>query len=137
MARPRSNRAERTVLTYVKLDFQSDWEYHFDEYSFRPVKDQAPLLVVTEAPTGSLVTHGFLARRRPDLPNGDVNTTDNVIVPNGENIVYIPERCHKRAPGDQTTCNDQVVVGDPSDETLPVARRGDRRRRRPAKGRAK
>jgi hypothetical protein len=130
MARPQSNRTERTVLTYVKLDFQSEWEYHFDEYSFRPVKDRAPLLVVTEAPTGSLVTHWFWVRRRPDLPNGGVNTTDNVIVPNGENIVYIPERCVKRAPGDHTTCGDQGVVGEPDDVILPRRRPRSRPRAR-------
>ena len=27
------NRAERTVLAYVKLDFVGDWEYHGDTYS--------------------------------------------------------------------------------------------------------
>ena len=43
------NRSERTVLTYVKLDFVGDWEYHGDTYSFRPVARRAELLVVTEA----------------------------------------------------------------------------------------
>jgi hypothetical protein len=50
-------RSERTVLTYVKADFVGDWEYHGDTYSFRPVARRAELLVVTEAPTGGLVTH--------------------------------------------------------------------------------
>ena len=100
------NRGARTVLTYVKLDFIGDWEYHFDEYSFRPVREKAELLVVTEAPTGTLVTHWFVVRRRPDPGGGGVYTTDNVIVPTGENIVYIPERCVKRAEGDHTTCSE-------------------------------
>jgi hypothetical protein len=129
MARPQSNRTERTVLTYVKLDFQGEWEYHFDQYSFRPVRAQATLVVVTEAPTGSLVTHWFVVRRRPDLPNGAFNTTDNVIVPNGENIVYIPERCVKRVPGDQTACAPAGPAADIPDEAAPaLARRGRRRR---------
>jgi len=51
MADVPSNRSERTVLTYVKVDFHGEWEYHFDEYSFRPVRETAELLVVTEAPT--------------------------------------------------------------------------------------
>ena len=127
MARLQSNRTERTVLTYVKLDFQDEWEYHFDEYSFRPVREKATLLVVTEAPTGSLVTHWFVVRRRPDLPNGGVNTTDNVIVPSHENIVYIPERCVKRAPGDQTKCADNGVAGVPGGEGIIT------RGRRPAR----
>ena len=130
MARLQSNRTERTVLTYVKLDFQGEWEYHFDEYSFRPVRAQATLGVVTEAPTGSLVTHWFAVRRRPDLPNGAVNTTDNVIVPNGENIVYIPERCIKRAPGDQTSCSPVGPAGDIPDEATPNVQARRRRRSR-------
>ena len=105
-----SNRTERTVLTYTKLDFQKEWEWYFDEYSFRPVSKSAPLLVVTEAPTGKLVTHFFIVRRRPDLPNGGVNTTDNVIVPKDENIVYIPERCVKVEEGDRTACSAQQAA---------------------------
>jgi len=104
MADVPSNRSERTVLTYVKVDFHGEWEYHFDEYSFRPVRETAELLVVTEAPTGTLITHWFVVRRRPDLPGGGIVTTDNVIVPKGENIVYIPERCVRKEPGDQTEC---------------------------------
>src|SRR5262249_30116461 len=108
------NRTERTVLVYTKLEFQKEWEWDFDEYSFRPVSKSAPLLVVTEAPTGKLITHFFLVRRRENLPNGGVNTTDNVIVPNGENIVYIPERCIKVVEGDLTSCNaGQVTSGRP------------------------
>jgi hypothetical protein len=135
MARPQSNRTERTVLTYVKLDFQGEWEYHFNEYSFRPVRAQATLLVVTEAPAGSLVTHWFTVRRRPDLPNGGVQTTDNVIVPSGENIVYIPERCVRRAVGDQTQCSPDVVVGGPGDDSILTRRRRTRTRpsRRPSR----
>jgi len=104
------NRTERTVLVYTKLEFQKEWEWDFDEYSFRPVSKSAPLLVVTEAPTGKLITHFFMVRRRPDLPNGGVNTTDNVIVPNGENIVYIPERCIKKEEGDFTSCSAQQAI---------------------------
>ena len=98
------NRSERTVLTYVKLDFVGDWEYHGDTYSFRPVARRAELLVVTEAPTGNLVTHWFVVRRRPDPGGGGLISTDGVIVPAGENIVYIPERCLKREKGDLTRC---------------------------------
>jgi hypothetical protein len=85
------NRGPRTVLTYTKLEFQGDWEYYFDEYSYRPVKATAPLLVVTEAPTGFLTTHWFSVRRRPDPGGGGVYTTDNVIVPDKTNIVYSRE----------------------------------------------
>lgn len=99
----KTNYAERTVLTYVKLDFQGPWEYYFDTYSFRPVDKRAKLLVVTEAPTGDLVTHWFVVRRRPS-PNSGVFTTDHVIVPREENIVYIPERCVRREKGDHTKC---------------------------------
>jgi hypothetical protein len=109
MPRPKPRSIElrhygRTVLTYAKVEFVGDWEYFFDEYSFRPVGRSGGLLVVTEMPTGTLVTHFFIVRRRPDLPNGAVNTTDNVIVPKGENIVYVPERCAKKTIGDMTTC---------------------------------
>jgi len=124
MASPQMNRTARTVLTYVKLDFQGEWEYDYDEYSFRPVGTRATLLVVTEAPTGSLVTHWFVVRRRPSPPGG-VYPTDNVIVPKGENIVYIPERCVRRAAGDQTQCL-RAVLGD-DDETEAVPRRRARR----------
>jgi len=99
-----ANRSARTVLTYVKLEFVGEWEYHFDTYSFRPVLRTGELLVVTEAPTGELVTHWFVVRRRPAPPGGGVFPTDNVIVPREENIVYIPERCVKREKGDHTTC---------------------------------
>jgi len=97
-------RAGRTVLTYVKVEFVGDWEYYGAEYSYRPVDRTGGLLVVTEMPTGTLVTHWFVVRRRPDLPNGAVNTTDGVIVPREENIVFVPERCAKRVNGDATTC---------------------------------
>jgi hypothetical protein len=99
-----SNRSERTVLNYAKLEFRGEWEYHFGEFSFRPVDPEAELLAVTEAPTGTLITHWFVVRRRPDLPSGGIQTTDNVIVPNGKNIVYIPERCVRKEPGDHTEC---------------------------------
>lgn len=105
--RLKPNSSERTVLTYAKLDFVGDWEYHGDTYSFRPVARRAELLVVTEAPTGNLVTHWFIVRRRPDPGGGGVITTDAVIVPAGENIVYIPERCLKREKGDSTKCGRQ------------------------------
>jgi len=98
-----NNRSERTVLRYVKVDFRGAWEWDFDEYSFRPVGKQAELLVVSEA-GGALFTHYFVVRRREHSPDGGVWTTDNVLVPKEENIVYIPERCVKRAEGDQTTC---------------------------------
>jgi hypothetical protein len=45
-------------------------------------------------------------RRRPDPGGGGIQTTDHVIVPAGENIVYIPERCVKRERGDLTECID-------------------------------
>ena len=99
-----SNRGERTILTYVKLDFRGDWEYFFGDYSFRPVGKTAELLVVTEAPTGTLVTHFFRVRRRPAPGPSSVLETDHVIAPNQTNIVYIPERCIKRVKGDATTC---------------------------------
>src|SRR5205085_6665064 len=71
-----SNRGERTVLSYVKLDFLGDWEYTGDDYAFRPVGPEAELLVVTEEPTGSLVTYWFLVRRRADPPGGGSYDTD-------------------------------------------------------------
>jgi hypothetical protein len=104
MADVESNRSERTVLTYVKLQFQGEWEYDGDEYSFRPVDPRGELLVVTEAPTGSLFTYWFVVRRRPDLPGGGLVPTDNVVVPKYENIVYIPERCSRKEEGDRTEC---------------------------------
>jgi len=94
----------RTVLTYVKLDFQGKWKYNGEKYSFRPVNESAVLLVVTEAPKGQLITHHFTVRRRQEDPNGR-NPTDNVIVPITENIVYIPERCVKKDDGDTTVCS--------------------------------
>jgi hypothetical protein len=98
------NRGERTVLSYVKLDFLGDWEYVGDDFSFRPVGVQADLLVVTEEPTGSLVTYWFVVRRRDSPPGGGPYPTDGVMVPKEENIVYIPERCVKREEGDKTEC---------------------------------
>jgi hypothetical protein len=100
----RPNRAERTVLVYRKLDFAGYWEYNFGEFSFRPVEEAAELRVVTEGAPGALETHTFIVRRRPDPPGGGILPTDNVIVPTGENIVYIPERCVKKEPGDTTEC---------------------------------
>ncbi len=97
--------AERTVLTYVKVDFLGQWEYHGSDYAFRPVNRSAKLLVVTEAPTGQLITHFFVVRRRPDpSPSGTV-TTDGVVVPRCENIVYIPEKCVMKKEGDHTKCS--------------------------------
>jgi hypothetical protein len=101
------NRGERTVLKYVKLDFVGDWEYYGDSFSFRPVGRQQELIVVREGATGMLETYWFVVRRRPDLPDGGINTTDWVIVPREENIVYIPERCVRRECGDHTKCGDQ------------------------------
>jgi hypothetical protein len=97
--------AERTVLTYVKLDFRGEWEYFISNYGFRPAKEKAELLVVSEAPTGNLVTHYFIVRRRPDPPppNGII-PTDGVLVPEQENIVYIPETCIRVEKGDRTKC---------------------------------
>jgi len=97
--------AERTVLTYVKLDFSGQWEYHGADYSFRPAGRSAKLLVVTEAPTGQLITHYFVVRRRPDPSPSGVITTDGVVVPKYENIVYIPEKCVMVKKGDQTKCS--------------------------------
>ena len=97
--------AERTVLTYVKLDFQGSWEYNGSDYGYRPAKREAKLLVVTEAPTGQLITHFFRVRRRPDPPSGGHIPTDGVLVPQRENIVYIPERCVLVEKGDRTKCS--------------------------------
>jgi hypothetical protein len=102
MADLQSNISERTVLSYVKLDFRGEWEYHFGEFSFRPVEPEAELVVVTEAPTGTLITYWFIVKRRPDPPDGGIMETDNVIVPTVENIVYIPERCVRKETGDHT-----------------------------------
>jgi hypothetical protein len=100
----KSNRGERTVLTYRKLEFAGDWEYFGDEYAFRPVGRTAELLVVTEGATGVLETHFFLVHRRPNPGPGSFLTTDGVIAPPTENIVYIPERCVRKAGGDLTKC---------------------------------
>ena len=98
------NQTERTVLRYVKVEFRGAWEYSGDSWSFRPVKDEAELLVVIEAPTGQLETSWFVVRRRPDPPGGGFYSTDGVIVPREQNIVYIPERCTRREYGDHTEC---------------------------------
>jgi hypothetical protein len=106
----RYNQAERTVLTYRKLEFGGDWESigsnsdTVSENVFQPVRRQAELLVVTEGATGVLETHWFIVRRRPTDPHGMRYLNDGVIVPTGENIVCIPERCVKRADGDHTKC---------------------------------
>jgi hypothetical protein len=116
-----NNRSERTILRYVKLDFRGAWEWDFDEYSFRPVGKEAELLVVSEI-GNVLVTHSFLVRRREHSPDGGVWTTDNVLAPKEENIVYIPERCRWRAEGDKTSCS-RIVV------RPPVATRRRKQRR--------
>jgi hypothetical protein len=103
IAMPGINQTERTVLKYVKLEFRGEWEYHGDEFSFCPVKKAEELLVVVEAPVGSLETIWFLVQRRPDPPGGFL-TTDAVLVPKEQNIVYIPERCVRREKGDHTEC---------------------------------
>jgi|GEM_PF-5122133 len=97
--------AERTVLTYVKLDFRGEWEYSGSNYGFRPAKGKAELLVVTEAPAGRLITHYFIVRRRPDPSPSSRIPTDGVLVPERENIVYIPESCLKVKEGDHTKCS--------------------------------
>ena len=94
----------RTVLEYVKLDFIGEWEYYFDEFSFRPVADKGDLIVVREGATGVMETYWFVVPRPPVLPGGGVDTTKNVIVPRQENIVYIPVRCSRRENGDHTKC---------------------------------
>jgi hypothetical protein len=102
------NATERTVLVYVRLAFYGKWEWAFEEYSFRPVGAvgaRAALGVVCEGATGTEQTHWFIVRRRPDPPGG-INTTDHVIVPTGENIVYVPERCVRRDDGDTTRCSE-------------------------------
>ena len=96
--------AERTVLQYVKLDFIGAREYNGSDYGFRPAGKKAEFLVVTEAPTGTLITHYFIVRRRPDPSPSSRIPTDGVIAPERENIVYIPERCVKMVKGDQTEC---------------------------------
>lgn len=96
--------AQRTVLTYVKLEFRGQWEYHGSTYSFRPAGKKAELRVVTEAPTDSLRTHVFVVRRRPDPGPHSRIPTDGVIAPEMENIVYIPELCAKVEKGDRTEC---------------------------------
>ena len=106
-SRPRKMEAAmsgRTVLEYVKLDFIGEWEYYFDEFSFRPVADKGDLIVVREGATGVMETYWFVVPRPPDLPGGGVDTTKNVIVPRQENIVYIPVRCSRRENGDHTKC---------------------------------
>jgi hypothetical protein len=123
------NRGPRTVLKYTKLEFQGDWEYHFDEYSYRPVKPTAVLLVVSEAPTGFLTTHWFSVRRRPDPGGGGVYTTDNVIVPDKTNIVYIPERCVRREAGDKTTCGGPVLPTPRPDDGTKRQKKRKRSRR--------
>jgi hypothetical protein len=99
-----SNHGERTVLTYRKVQFIGDWEYFGNEYAFRPVGPRAELMVVTEGATGVLETHVFIVRRRPNPAPGAIQTTDGVIVPPTENIVYVPERCVEKRPGDLTSC---------------------------------
>ncbi len=78
-----------------------------DRTRIPPAKDKAELLVVTEAPTGKLITHYFIVRRRPDLPGGGYVKTDAVLVPTTENIVYIPEKCVWVREGDHTKCDPQ------------------------------
>lgn len=97
--------AGRTVLTYVKLEFRGEWEYFCSNYGFRPAQEKAELLVVTEAPTGKLVTHYFVVRRRPDPSPSGFIPSDGVQVPEQENIVYIPEICVKVKDGDHTKCS--------------------------------
>jgi len=108
MARPAINAAERTVLVYVRLAFYGTWEYAGGQNSFRPVGREgtrAALAVVCEGATGTERTYWFVVRRRPDLPQSGFVTTDAVLVPPDENIVYVPELCFKRDDGDTTRCS--------------------------------
>jgi hypothetical protein len=53
----------------------------------------AQLIVVAEDRTGVKTTYWF------KIPTGEV-----VLVSNGENLIYIPAKCSRKAPGDLTSC---------------------------------
>lgn len=93
----------RLGVSHVKLDFRGEWESFPGPDEFRPVRRRAQLLVVSEAPMGTLVTHWASCAAGPTHPTPSGRPT-GVRVPREENIVYIPERCVKRQQGDHTTC---------------------------------
>lgn len=53
----------------------------------------AQLIVVAEDKTGTKTTYWF------KIPKGEV-----ILVSKGENLIYIPAKCSRRAPGDMTSC---------------------------------
>jgi hypothetical protein len=93
---------EITVLKYLKLEFRGEWRFDHDDYAYKPAdREGGELIVVQEAPGGSLETYWFSVRRREDA-----GVESAVIAPREQNIVYIPELCVRREPGDRTECKE-------------------------------
>jgi hypothetical protein len=94
---------EITVLKYLKLEFRGEWRFDHDDYAYKPTdREGGELIVVQEAPGGSLETYWFMVRRREDA-----GVESAVVAPREQNIVYIPELCVRREPGDRTECKEE------------------------------
>jgi hypothetical protein len=95
---------EVTVLEYIKVEMVGLWDVPRGTHYFLPVEDSGELRVVTEDEEGDVITHYFTVHRRPYRSDGEVLNWDMVFIPDTRNIIYIPERCNERKPGDRTEC---------------------------------
>jgi hypothetical protein len=98
-----------TVLKYLKLDLQGNWDLAVGSPSYAyvpsgPTGHTANLYVLTEEPDGSLVSYRFVVKRPVDRPNYGFGYLNVVQVLTTDNTVYIPTRCADRYAGDPTAC---------------------------------
>ena len=86
--------AEHTVLTFVYAEFHGNWKRELlTTLVGYEAEANGQVVVVAEGATGVKETYWY------NVPTGEV-----VWVSYGENLAFIPERCLRRAPGDQTSC---------------------------------
>jgi hypothetical protein len=104
-----------TVLQYVKLEFRREWRFDHDNYAYKPLEREGELIVLRESPVGGLETYWFSVQWRDEA-----GVESAVIAPREQNIVYIPELCVRREPGDHTECKEDTTE-DTSEDTSELS----------------
>jgi len=84
-----------SVLVFKHMQFIGQWTRWSgtNAIGYTPTGARNQLIVVVEAPTGTLTTYYFLVPRDQDV----------WVV---EDVVHIPALCQKKSPGDTTRCRD-------------------------------
>lgn len=83
-------------MQFTYIEFDDNWSRQFlDNYKLA-INDGASLVVVAEGATGGKSTYWFSVRKDEHVWIGG---TDG-----NENLVYIPSRCIRAQPGDQSSC---------------------------------